>query len=310
MRTPPSPDVSTGLAFHRLGYLRTRSAWWTPLAVGAVGAGFYAIGVLVLVVAVIIVGTVTPAAADASSQVGAGVFFDPGNPLVLALGLGIIALMLPAYALASRVVQGRGVGYLSSVVGRLRWGWLLACVGVAVTINGIVSAIAALVLPEPETMATPPSAPVSATLVAGLIVIIVIVPLQASAEEYVFRGYLMQSIGRWLRHPVFAIVAPVPLFVVAHGYDPVGQAAVGIFALVAGWLTWRTGGLEAAIAVHVINNVAGFALGVFGLTDPNETTVGWESLAFSTVFLGAYGLAVEMCFRWSRQRRQFTVYPA
>lgn len=255
------------------------------------------------------IGSVT-SAPDASSQVGAGVVFDPGNPLLLALGLGIIALMLPAYALASRVVQGRGVGYLSSVVGRLRWGWLLACVGVAVTINGIVSAIAALVLPEPETMATPPSAPVSATLVAGLIVIIVIVPLQASAEEYVFRGYLMQSIGRWLRHPVFAIVAPVPLFVVAHGYDPVGQAAVGIFALVAGWLAWRTGGLEAAIAVHVINNVAGFALGVFGLTDPNETTVGWESLFISTVFLGAYGLAVEMCFRWSRQRRQFTVSPA
>ena len=31
------------------------------------------------------------------------------------------------------------------------------------------------------------------------LVLLLIVPLQAAAEEYVFRGYLMQSIGRWLR---------------------------------------------------------------------------------------------------------------
>jgi hypothetical protein len=45
------------------------------------------------------------------------------------------------------------------------------------------------------------------------VVILLLVPLQAAAEEYIFRGYLMQSIGRWLRHPAFAILLPVPLFV-------------------------------------------------------------------------------------------------
>lgn len=309
MGTSPPPDASTGLAFHRLGYLRARSGWWTPFAVGAVGAGFYAIGVLALAVAVLIVGSVIPAAAEASSLVGAGVFFDPDNPLVLALGLGTIALLLPAYILASRTVQGRGVGYLSSVVGRLRWGWLLGCVGIALAVNGGMSVLAVLVLPAPETEVPDSTVLSPALLITGLLVVVVVVPLQAAAEEYVFRGYLMQSIGRWLRHPVFAIVAPVPLFVVAHGYDPVGQASVGIFAVVAGWLAWRTGGLEASIGVHVVNNVAALVLGLFGLADPNETAVGWESLVFSVVFLAAYAAVVEVIFRVRRCARETTVRP-
>jgi hypothetical protein len=36
----------------------------------------------------------------------------------------------------------------------------------------------------------------------------------------------------------------VPLFVLGHGYDLLGQIGVGLFAVAAGWLTWRTGGLE------------------------------------------------------------------
>jgi hypothetical protein len=65
------------------------------------------------------------------------------------------------------------------------------------------------------------------------------------------------EIGRWLRHPAFAILLPVPLFVLGHGYDLLGQIGVGLFAVAAGWLTWRTGGLEAAIALHVVNNLSG-----------------------------------------------------
>jgi hypothetical protein len=101
------------------------------------------------------------------------------------------------------------------------------------------------------------------------VVVLLLVPVQAAAEEYIFRGYLMQSIGRWLRHPAFAILLPVPLFVLGHGYDLLGQIGVGLFAVAAGWLTWRTGGLEAAIALHVVNNLSAFLLSLVG-SSPTE----------------------------------------
>jgi membrane protease YdiL (CAAX protease family) len=111
-----------------------------------------------------------------------------------------------------------------------------------------------------------PGTPVpAATWPITLVIVLLLVPVQAAAEEYIFRGYLMQSIGRWLRHPAFAILLPVPLFVLGHGYDLLGQIGVGLFAVAAGWLTWRTGGLEAAIALHVVNNLSAFLLSLVGV---------------------------------------------
>jgi membrane protease YdiL (CAAX protease family) len=79
----------------------------------------------------------------------------------------------------------------------------------------------------------------------------------------------MQTIGGWLRHPLFAILLPVPLFVLGHLYDVWGLLDVAVFGVFAAWLTVRTGGLEAAIVVHVVNNASLFALGAFGLIDMN-----------------------------------------
>lgn len=100
---------------------------------------------------------------------------------------------------------------------------------------------------------------------------VVLVPLQSAAEEYVFRGQLMQTIGSWLKRPAFAILLPVPLFVVGHDYDLWGQLDIAVLALAAGWLAWRTGGLEAPIALHLVNNVLFTVMTAFGYADPNST---------------------------------------
>ncbi len=292
----PADALFGGLAFHRLSYMRPRAAWWTPLLVAVVGSALYFGGLLVVVAVTLALAPQSSTVAQALTVMGTGALFDPDNPIVLALSLATIALMLPAYALASRIVQGPKLGYVSSAAGRLRWGWLLLCVGLALGLNLVVTALSAL-LSAASAAPEPPAAPNATTLLAGLAVVFLLVPVQAAAEEYVFRGFLMQSIGRWLRHPAFAILLPIPLFVLGHGYDPVGQTSVAIFALVAGWLSWRTGGLEAAIALHVINNLGAFALGVLGLADPNETEVSVESLLVSVVFMLAYAAVIEWVFR-------------
>ncbi len=117
-----------------------------------------------------------------------------------------------------------------------------------------------------------------------LIIVVLVVPWQAAAEEVVFRGLLMQTVGAWLRHPAWAILLPLPLFVIGHDYNAVGLVDVAVFAAVAGYLSWRTGGLEAAIGMHVVNNVGALIIGVLTGTDLDATEITPLATALSVSY--------------------------
>ncbi|MBD4543724.1 CPBP family intramembrane metalloprotease, partial [Xanthomonas citri pv. citri] len=72
--------------------------------------------------------------------------------------------------------------------------------------------------------------------------------------------------GTWIRRPVVAVAVTAVLsaatFALAHGsLDPWILLDLAAFAVAAVLLTWRTGGLEAAVALHVVNNVVIIAAG-------------------------------------------------
>ena len=259
------------LAYHRLARSSPNYRWWKPLVTGLIALGFFVMLSVIVVVALIVLVLVDPngLGADFEELIFEGVI-DSTIPSVLAFSLISIALMLPALWLATLIMGPRPVGLLSSVTGRLRWQWMLRLVVPALVAFGASFVLYLLVLPP--LLGEPILAPeIGPNLWLMLAIILLLVPLQATAEEYVFRGYLMQMIGGWLKHPAFAILLPVPLFMLGHLYDIWGLLDVGVFAVFAAWLTWRTGGLEAAIVAHVINNAAIFVLGEFGLVDTNAT---------------------------------------
>lgn len=302
-RPLPSDATDGGLAFHRLVFARRRSGWWTPLVVGVLGVAFYFLMLLLVLAVMLVVAFVDPAFGNALLTLNVDITFDLTDPFMLAIMLGSIVLMLPAYVLASLIVNGRRVGLISSAMGRLRWCWMLLCGAAALLVTVVLTAVSALLpgdAPGTGEVVQPAENP---QLWITLLVLLLMVPLQATAEEYVFRGYLQQAIGRWLRHPLFAILLPVPLFVLGHMYDPLGQLSVGVFAVVAGWLTWRTGGLEAAIALHVVNNLLAFLMALAGLSDVNASAPGVASVAWSTVVVLAYAGTVEWLLRRRRLGR-------
>jgi CAAX amino terminal protease family. len=258
-------------AYHRLGRSWPKYRWWKPLVTGLIAFGFYIVLSVIVIVPLVVLTLVDPngLGADFEQLITEGVI-DSTIPSVLAFSLVTIALMLPALWLATLIMGPRPVGLLSSVAGRLRWRWMLRLVVPALVAFGASFVLYLLVLPP--LLGEPILAPsVDSDIWLMLAIIVLLVPLQATAEEYVFRGYLMQTIGGWLKHPAFAILLPVPLFMLGHLYDVWGLLDVGVFAVFAAWLTWRTGGLEAAIVAHVINNAAIFVLGEFGLVDTNAT---------------------------------------
>lgn len=295
-RPLPADATAGGLAFHRLIFARRRSGWWTPLAVGGLGIVFYLVMLVVVMVLMIIAALSDPTLLERMMELTENPAFDLRDPLLLVFLLGTIVLMLPAYVLASLIVNGKRVGLISSAAGRLRWRWMLACGGIAIAVSAVLTAVSFVL---PGAADGDGSAGPNPLWAVSLAIIIVLVPLQSAAEEYIFRGYLMQTIGRWLRHPAFAILLPVPLFVMGHLYDLLGQLSVGMFAVAAGWLTWRTGGLEAAIALHVVNNVTGFLLSLGAGSDPTESSTGWVSFLWSFLLIGGYTALVE----WVLHRR-------
>lgn len=267
------------------------------LLTGLVALALYIAILLLVIVPLVIVSMLVPGgAAEFQVLLHTMQYFDLDRPwLLVALVLPLI-LMIPALLLASRIVEGRGVGLLSSVTGRLRMGWLGKSLLLALAVFAVYFAVLlGWSAAGGEAISVDFSHP---GLWVMVLLVLLLIPFQAAAEEYVFRGYLMQLVGSWLRHPAFAILLPVPLFVLGHGYDVWGAASVGVFAIVAAWLTWRTGGLEAAISLHIVNNVLIFLLGSVGLVDANATSGTPADLLASTLAMVVYAALAD---RWSRK---------
>lgn len=288
------------LPYHRLARSASTYRWWRPLLVAGIGAVFYGTFLLGAILWAGVAALLSPGFAAAADAFASGpITLDLSDPTVLAVTLLSLIALLPSLFIAQLLVGTKPVGLLSSVAGHLRWRLLTRSLLVAFAIFTIAQCITFAVSATQDELITPIMD--ASTVVPALIVAILLVPFQAAAEEYVFRGFLMQTIGGWLRHPLFAILLPVPIFVVAHGYDPIGQASVAAFAIVAGWLTIRTGGLEAAIGLHVVNNLAVFGLGAFGVGDVNATSLGLLDLVASIATMAVYAAVVVWLFRRSAQ---------
>ncbi|WP_158600672.1 CPBP family intramembrane glutamic endopeptidase [Tessaracoccus antarcticus] len=297
MTKPPTtmagadPEGLGGVEFHRVTRVLSNHRWWRPILVAAVAATIYAAAFLLAMVLLAIAGIVFPGVERVMDTfLREADVMDLSDPFMFAFAMGMLILLLPALLLATRMVGAGPVGLLSSVVGRIRLRWLALCGLAAITIYAVAYVTQFLVaVAQGQSLAPTLDMPRAAVAV---VLTLALVPLQAAAEEYVFRGYLMQTIGGWLRHPAFAILLPVPLFVLGHDYGLLGMTDVAAFAIAAGWLTWRTGGLEAAVALHVVGNVSGFALAAVGLMDINATEFGAGSLVISLLLTLSFTVVV------------------
>ena len=102
----------------------------------------------------------------------------------------------------------------------------------------------------------------SLTLLPLIAVSVLLVPFQASFEEIVFRGYLMQGFTLLLRNRMFPLVITSVLFGLMHSLNPEVEAfgfwtmmpQYIIFGLIFGIITILDDGTEAAMGAHTINN--------------------------------------------------------
>jgi uncharacterized protein len=300
---PPAYERPLGLPYH-LVLTGGRPGWWR-----------YVVGLVLVLVGLVIVAPLLmlgPFAiyylansADFVESMTALVDTSDPTPASLAYLNLTLAAAIPITWVVAKGVHGLRPRWLASVRPRIRWAYLVACLGVSV-VALIATLIVSALLPA-QGEGTEISGQLNSftdTTRDFLIVVAVLTPLQAAGEEYAFRGYLMQAFGGLFRSRWVAVVASAFLFGLAHG---LGQSAPIFFdrfafGIVAGALVVLTGGLEAGIAMHVLNNWLAFGLALaFGSMGSalNPTGGSWwtipVTLTQSLVYLGlAYVVARRM----------------
>ncbi|WP_257603116.1 CPBP family glutamic-type intramembrane protease [Rothia dentocariosa] len=272
------------LPYHRLSHVNPRARWFTPVLEGLLIAGIYFVLLLIVSFVLLAFAVMLRVPYDYLTdpqRVYANVF---KTPLVfIAVFISIIPV-IPAIFIARLITNFKPLGLIHSITGRMRWSYLGVFLGFGFLIFGLYY-VGFLALEGSLTTQNSVHPLDSGMFWLYLVLILLMVPFQCYAEELLFRGYLMQTVGRWLKNPVWAIILPAPIFMALHGYGLWGQLSVLTMALIAGFLCWYTGGLEAGIGLHIANNISTIILGLLGLADPFDAKGEAQELDFAQALI-------------------------
>jgi uncharacterized protein len=297
---PGTPPHDVPRSF--LQAMRSRDwSWWRPLLGLLLLTVVY--GALAVAIAVAGVFGLLASGADVGAlpDVASEELTDPW--LLLFLNVSLI-VAIPCVWMVWAVAHGMRRGWSSSVLARLRWRLLAPFTLLALGTLGVGIGLSVVI-----------GFTVGGEKVSGplpsfgwlLLVVLLTTPLQSAAEEYVFRGYLSQAIAGWIRSPqagaVVAAVVSAALFSAAHGpQDFLTFFDRFAFGLAASAVVWLTGGLEAAIVLHAVNNVLVFVLaGALGDGVATEAVPAGLGLAFAALSLASMAAYVAAIARSTRR---------
>ncbi|MBR1985344.1 MAG: CPBP family intramembrane metalloprotease, partial [Mogibacterium sp.] len=126
---------------------------------------------------------------------------------------------------------------------------------------------------------------------ASFAIVTVLGPLQCIAEEYIFRGLLMQTLGSWFRVPVIAVILQSVVFVLMHPYNIYGKLGIFVSGLVFAVTAWIGRGIEVSSAFHICNNMTIFYLEGMNIAEISSES-DLRSLIFETVTGAVFVLAI------------------
>ncbi len=247
---PPKPSVLPVEPREYHEFLRTPSLrWWRPvLALLMGGALFFASSMVFGVIAMSYdLATGRTTLADYGSV--EGITMTPALFLCNNLAL---AACVPIAMLTQWACFGQRPRWLSSVTGAFRWRWFGECVLwalplllITVVLNAVLSGLDGVRV-----------GPDTAFMIAA---VLLTTPLQSAGEEFLLRGLGQRAVAAWLPRLgglVVSTAVTAAIFMLLHGAgDPWLNAFYLFFAVGGSVLAWRTGGLEAAVALHAVNNV-------------------------------------------------------
>lgn len=162
-------------------------------------------------------------------------------------------------------------------------------------------------------------------LVPFLILVIIgtlMIPIQTSCEEYVFRGYLMQGFGNLARNKWFPLVMTSSIFGLMHIANP-EVTKMGYIVLVyyigtgffLGILTLMDEGMELSLGFHAANNLVGALLVTADwsafqthsiLKDISEPSAGFDVIAPVLIIYPIMLFIFAKKYNWTNWKEKLT----
>ena len=239
-----------------------RYRWWKPIVAFLLACLLFVLFTGIAFFAIGFSGAPSPIGAllEQSETLTADELMQQGLESLAESGLGIslllgsVILLLPAIWIAMNATRLGGLKTLSSVEGHLRWkriGRLIVPAFLIFAVGNLAElAIASILSGEMPAFSLPS--------LSYILAILILVPFQSAAEEYAYRGFLMQSFGSWIPVTAIPLLLQALIFMGSHTYNVWGLISILAFGLIAGILALKTGGLEASIVFHAMNNICAF----------------------------------------------------
>jgi len=231
--------------------------WWSPLLALLVLVPTTLVLIFGALIPIVIIGAVQGVANPVQWTLITTTRVNDISPAgFLYVNLSLIALITAA-GLSIWIGHQVRPRYLSSVQGGIRWRWLLRCVLLVLPIWAIYVGLSTLVdVPQG-------ARPHHWALLLAMALLLT--PFQAAGEEYLFRGWVLQNVGSWFARPLLgflvSLVVSTAAFAAAHtSPDPWIIGSLACLAVASSIATWRTGGLEAGIVLHAVNNVTSLSM--------------------------------------------------
>lgn len=175
------------------------------------------------------------------------------EPVKTVLQLAAIAAWIPVIWLIARFMFKMRLGDLASCEGRFRRAPFFRALVISLVGLGVFYVGSAIVAKDALV-------PLSTGVIAAIALALVLIPLQALAEEYAFRAFGPQiALGKLgftvVRYAVMSTIFSA-VFASVHGAADVATWIVYfILGAILAAMTYMTGGIEAPAALHVANNV-------------------------------------------------------
>lgn len=185
------------------------------------------------------------------------------TPLDLDPNLALVYMLIPfiaglaAFILLIKPLNLRSFGVVINGTGSFRWDRFIIAGLVWTAVSAIYLFISLKLDPENFTLNN-----TTKTIIPLIIISVIMIPFQASLEEVLFRGYLMQGFAVLVRNRLFPLVLTSLLFGLMHGLNPevkefgfwTMMPQYILFGLIFGVMTVLDDGIEAAMGAHSANN--------------------------------------------------------
>lgn len=271
-----------------------RNDWWRyVLGVAFIAFATIFVGGLPLGAAVVYVTLDGNPATDVNLTNGALIGIHPAISLVVTLFPFIMAFL--AILITVRLLHQRPAASLVAPGRPISWGRMAQGFGFWLVVAAVITVVEAVIYPGRYSLTFDPR-----RLLPFAVVAVLVFPIQSSAEELFFRGYLLQGLGRLTGQWLLLAGLTGLVFALLHIENPeVGaefwlvMAFYFVFGVALALITLRDNGLELALGVHAANNLFTALVANFkgsAVESPSIFTAAgftpWYSLVTTVVGLG------------------------